>query len=637
MKKIYLKYLGPSLFLICISLINFLFFTFLRLLFYLYNKNTNNNEILINELLKAFILGLKFDGVIIGYINSIALIIILIYFFLSKKKVLNTILFYYYIIITIPIYFFLIANIPYFSFFYTPITNAIFHWIDTPSIMIKQVLYDFNFLKFLMFYLLFLFIIISIIFFFKRSLVLQEQQNKKVQIIIFLLLVILNMYILRGGISAPLRENQAAFSKNSFLNQIPLNGVFTFIKSLDQKTIFFKTEEAIKTLEKFGYKFLNINNNYILYQKINFKEEPKYYNIIIIIMESISTYYTKFLSKNSLTYELDTIAEKGIVFTNCWSTGKHTSSGIFSTLYSYPTIWSKRPTSSIHKVQYCGLPGTLKKYNYYNVFFTTQDLTFDNLQEFLPRNHFDTLIGISFYNKEEVISIYGVADHTMFNYGLSYINNVLINKDKPFFVCFLTTTNHSPYTLPQNIEFIPKSKKKNEKTIEYTSWAIGKFIKECQKYEWFKKTLFVITSDHGFFYFNDNLPVPLCIHNIPLIFYNPFIIEKNQINNSLISQCDIFPTIMNFLKLPYIRNVFGINAFKEKRRFVAYSEDKYTIAQNDSFQIVISRTGKIINKGKIIKKISYSEKILEDMRKFALSEIQMANFFIEKKLVNCNQ
>ena len=526
----------------------------------------------------------------------------------------------------------LVADIPYFLTFYSHITISIFNWIDTPLIMLKQVILD----KTLLIYLIGFLIFVSFYIYFLKRLLLTKAEEKTLtlfsNLLILIFILLLNFGISRGRIDSPLKESHACITNNSYINQLPLNGAFTFYKSIDYRTNFYDYDYALDIVKRNLY---SENTEPYIRRKITFEDNAcNMYNIVLIIMESMSTYNTGFKG-NTLTKELDTIAQNGITFINTWSTGKHTSSGIYSVLYSFPTIWSRRPTSSSEKTTYCGLPGTLKKLGYYNAFITTQSLSFDNLQEFIPSNHFDTIIGVGSFDKKDIVSIYGVPDHVMFEYGVRFINQSV--KNGPIFTCFLTTSNHSPYAIPENILFISKNTDISKKIIEYSSWSIGQFIKQCSKYEWFKNTLFVLVGDHGFLVKPDSNFVPLCLHNVPLIFYNPYLLDTSYVSTKLCLQTDIFPMIMNFLKCNYLNNTFGLDIFQQSRRFVYYSEDHSIVCQNDSFQVLINKygTAKIMKLKNIPTSNDYLHKMQEKMKEYALTHLQVASYLISKKQTSC--
>ncbi len=574
---------------------------------------------------------MQFDGVIIGYLNFLP---ISLSFLLHALKIdlLKKIIFVYYVLLYTLVYFLLIADIPYFLNFYSHITISIFNWINTPVMMLKQVISDRTFMFFLLAFLLF----ISAYIYLLKRILLNKSEEKTLpffsNILILIFFLMLNFAISRGRIDSPLKESHACLTGNSYFNQLPLNGAFTFYKSIDYRTNFYDYDYAMDVVKRSLY---IENTEPSISRKITFENQTcNKYNIVLIIMESMTTYNTGFKG-NTLTKELDTIAQNGITFINTWSTGKHTSSGIYSVLYSYPTIWSRRPTSSSEKTTYCGLPGTLKKLGYYNAFITTQSLSFDNLQEFIPANHFDTIIGIGSFNKKDVVSLYGVPDHIMFDYGVKYINQSV--KNGPIFTCFLTTSNHSPYVVPDNIPFNSNYSDISKKIVEYSSWSIGQFIKQCSQYEWFKNTLFVLVGDHGFLVKPDTNFVPLCLHNVPLIFYNPSLLDTAYTSNKLCLQVDVFPMIMSLLKCNYVNNSFGIDLFQQNRRFVYYSEDHSIVCQNDSFQVLINKSGNaeiLILKNLPIPE-NYMNEIKEKMKEYALTHLQIANYLISKRQTNC--
>ncbi|MCX7862755.1 MAG: sulfatase-like hydrolase/transferase [Bacteroidales bacterium] len=629
MKRIF----GSYKIIIIVTLLNYLLFSLVRLVFIFSTYHLNHSDIHSSLLFRALLKGLQFDGVVIGYINFIPLIIAFI-LNLYERKILYKTLFLYYAIIYVLSYLILFADIPYFTFFFSHITTVIFNWANTPIMMLRQILEDTYFLSFFIGFLIFAFLFVMLL---KKICLCYQPLSFTISplknLILFLLLLVINFYIARGRITAPIKEGHSCISSNTYVNQIPLNGVFTFIKSITYKTNYYDTDYAINTTKK----ILNVQNagNHIK-RDIVFNDQCNKYNVIMIIMEGMTLYHTHF-KNNNLTYELDTLSLNGITFTNMWSSGKHTSNGIYSILYAYPTIWSRRPTSSSIRTQYCGIPGTLKQLGYVNTFFTTHELSFDNLQEFIPQNHFDSLIGISHYKPEDIVSVYGVPDHKMFEYGIRYIHRFTQQNSQPFFVCFLTTSNHTPYVIPKNIHFVPKSKELSKQIVEYSSWAIGQFIKQCSQFEWYKNTLFVLVADHGFLVQSDNAFVPLSIHNIPLIFYNPYILKTKYISSDLCMQADVYPMLMNLLHCNYTNNTFGIDIFNQKRRFVFYSDDNILVCQNDSFQVRIHKSGssEIVSLKSLNLPFNEIQKIKNIMTEYTLTQIQTANYLINHRQTSC--
>lgn len=608
----------------------FLIFTLFRLLFFFSTNHFLSQNENFNYILRAFIKGLQFDSVVISFGMIVILFLIFVHNYFKKQILIWLIKFWLWLFFGV-CFFFLAASSPYFNYNFSHITIAMFNWIDTPTMMIKQVITDWKYVLYFIIYLfsLFIFIYVVNLMFSKTELV---PLRKHLNILLFFLFLGITFLGARGRISAPLKESNATICDNAYINQIPFNSVFTFIKSIDYNISFLDNENALEIVKK----HFNIQSNEISINRVYTYEECTLKpNVVIILMEAMTLCNMGISKEISLTPFLDSLAQKSIFFTNVWSAGKHTSNGIFSTLYGYPAIWSRRATSTSNKTSYCGLPGTLKKHGYFNIFFTTHDLSFDNLAEFLPMNHFDSAICSAHYPASEIIGMYGVPDHVMFKKGIETLKNF---HNRQFLAVFLTSSNHGPYVLPKNISFKPKSNEIEHQIVEYADWSLKEFFKDCQDQEWFDNTIFVLIADHGFIVKKELTYVPLCLHKIPLIIFSPKLISSPFVLDKLASQMDVFPTVMGVLKKNYINSTFGINLLEESRPYVYYSDDNKMICLNDTFMYVYTKNKdeklfKFNNPSKNI--ISSYPSIALKMKEYMLSQLQVAILFSDSRKTNC--
>ena len=83
----------------------------------------------------------------------------------------------------------------------------------------------------------------------------------------------------------------------------------------------------------------------------------------------------------------------------------------------------------------------------------------------------------------------------------------------------MTTSNHRPYTYPENRIDIP-SKSNREGGVKYTDYALGEFLKIAATKPWFDNTIFVITADHCAGSAGKTALPPHKYH-IPLLIYAP--------------------------------------------------------------------------------------------------------------------
>ena len=87
------------------------------------------------------------------------------------------------------------------------------------------------------------------------------------------------------------------------------------------------------------------------------------------------------------------------------------------------------------------------------------------------------------------------------------------NNNEPMMLTLLTTTNHAPWIIPdKHRNEIPEFNSdfkgpfsESRRTMRYVDFALGKFIEEAKKQDWFENTIFIITADHGLNIFKDKI------------------------------------------------------------------------------------------------------------------------------------
>jgi len=180
---------------------------------------------------------------------------------------------------------------------------------------------------------------------------------------------------------------------------------------------------------------------------------------------------------------------------------------------------------------------------------------------FFKNNGFNVIDRTDFESDEITFSnIWGVADENLFDKTLKEADKSFAN-NQPFFNFVLTTSNHRPYSYPENRIDIP-SKTGREGAIKYTDYAIGTFIEKARQHDWFNNTLFVIMADHcagG----RGKTEIPIENYHIPMLIYAPKILKPQTID-TLASQIDISPTIFGLLNFSYPSKFFGKDILKLK-------------------------------------------------------------------------
>lgn len=628
-----------------------LFFTIFRIILFLTNisKLDFASENSISNTLLAFLMGFRFDNVIVAYFLSVPFLFLSLLHVFNKKPSIPVILIIKWYLNSLLIVSFLICSIdiPYFIKFYTRFSVSALSWLDNGGFVLGMIFNDFS-----LWLYIFPFILISALFLFVSKRIIKsylkdaDKTNKisskiGLRILFFIVFSLLIFISIRGRttIKSPIREGTAFFCDNTFLNYLGLNPVFTTISSLKLELKNKKLQlnlmsenDAINYIKKYYSEFQfdtlvsPICRNITSINPLNKK------NVVIIIMESMSAYNTRqFKGVESLTPFLDSLEDNSLCFTNAYSAGIHTFNGIYSTLFSYPSLPKFHPMKSLIFEPHQGLANVLKSNDYYNIFFINHDEQFDNIGGFLSANGYNRIVSEKDFKSSEIKGTMGVPDHVLFTYAINELNK-LSEKNKPFLSVFMTSSNHIPYVLPEDINFKPKSGDIESQMIEYSDWAISGFLKEAKSQKWFSETIFVLMGDHGNCY-DGTYEIPLSYVHCPLILYNTGLQHK-EISN-IASQIDISPTVLGLLGVSYQNNTMGIDLLNESRPYAYFSNEDFIGCIDNEFLFMsgLDKSDKLYkfkNKSTVNLIDSFPNKA-DSMKKFAFSNMQVYQWMINHK------
>lgn len=623
-------------------LITLLVFTLFRLVLVVLNLGKINEIISIEKgislILQSLVFGFRFDSLVICFSLSVFIMLFLIAYFSNIKSKLFYKINHYLIIILFSILFSISSiDIPYFQYFFSRFTLRGFLWIDSFDFVIKMIFQEWSFI---IYFILFILIIIGFVWImnrnYKSNLLKLETKNKISVLNIFSFLIIIGLCFIgmrgRLEIKSPLRIGTAYFSNYPLLNQIGLNPNYTLAKSIEEANELKK--KGLSLIDNNTAKqFVEDEFKSFLNKDIVFKS-PKKLNVVLVIMESMSAEYMGyFTGESSLTPNLDKIAKESISFTNSYTAGIHTYNGVYSTLFSLPALLDIHSMKTTQIPELNGLPNILKSNGYNTLYFTTHDDQFDNIGGFLKANSVDKIISVSDYPKSQIKSTLGVSDHIMFDKAIQTINS--IDKSKPFFASLLTSSFHNPYVYPENIDLKTKSKDIKYKMLEYSDWAIGRFIEKAKECTWFENTVFVFIADHGAYIGNNPYPIPLAYHHTPFLIYSPSNLSPKEIDNHCL-QIDLSPTILSLLNLNYTHNNLGVDIINNTRRYAYFSSDDRIGVLDDKYLYIWDKNSNeylYLYKKKDTKNyIKEEREKANDMKKYAFSMIQYTydNFHLKK-------
>jgi phosphoglycerol transferase MdoB-like AlkP superfamily enzyme len=374
--------------------------------------------------------------------------------------------------------------------------------------------------------------------------------------------------LMRGGFQKyPISKSSCYYSKHSVLNYAALNGFWNLVNTLARAQVkenpyrFYEKAEAEELVRQL---YLTEKDSIISIFKV---AKP---NIVILMMESISADAIACLGgEKGIMPEFDSLALKGLLFTNFYATGFRTDQGIVAVLSSFPA----QPATAIIKDfgKFERLPNLVTEVGhsgYHSSFYYGGDISYANTATYLTSAGIEYLAGVNEVPHTRKTD-WGAYDEDLFSF---YISDSL-HRPEPFLSVMLTLTNHEYFDA--DVEKVFNRKEKNNgylNTAHYTDKCIARFIREASKRAWYKNTVFIITSDHAHILplgRNYNEPGR---HHIPFLIFGEPLKHKFQgktIEN-IASHLDIAPTLLAQLKLDHDQFRYGKDLLNPYTRGYAY-------------------------------------------------------------------
>lgn len=359
-----------------------------------------------------------------------------------------------------------------------------------------------------------------------------------------------------------------SLSNNVYAQEIARNGPYEFVSAFYNNGLdyfkFYPNIDSKEALDSVRSLIKQDNQEFVNDSSIErittTNARPSKYNIVLIVVESLSAeYLTDFGSPDNITPYLDSIKKDSLFFTNLYATGTRTVRGLEALTLGTPPLPGssiiRRPANS----NLFNISTVFKHHGYDSNFMFGGFSYFDNLENYFSNNGYK-VTDRNNLSKDEITfaNIWGVADEDLFKKSLE-INDESYNKHTPFFSLIMTTSNHRPYTFPENRIDLPSGGGRRA-AVKYTDYAIGKFIEDAKKRGWFDNTIFIITADHCASSAGKT-KLPIEKYHIPLLIYAPKILKPNVID-SLASQIDILPTIFGLLNFSYNSKFMGRDILK---------------------------------------------------------------------------
>lgn len=544
-----------------------LFFTMHRVVFLIW-FNTINYPVL--SLLKSFFIGARYDFSIVSTFILTGFLLAAIILLIPKTKILARIIFTLWLgIANTAILFLSVAEFPFYANYTSRLNHLFFEYLTDPKELIVTLSGIVPLIP-----MAILFVLVGLVMWYlgdqiSRAFTYGAHDKVWLRMLLIVFMAGIILVGIRGGVQRrPLNWGEAFFSSHNFLNQLALNGSYNL---LAQAKIFVKEQQNQITSKRF---YTEGEAREIIAQikkrepapnpVIKFDSKP---NVVVIVMESFAPKYIGAMGAPiSMTPNFDDMVGKGIFFTSFYAAATRTSRALTSLLLSYPPLPGVNLTKKVEAQQF--IPSVayyMNKQGYTSLFLYGGDKNFEGMAGFFTNSGFQ-----NFYGSERLKGIHynpiGLYDEDLFNNAVKLFNN----QGNPFFAVIMTLTNHGPYTVPDY--YAKEEKNINKKELlafKYSDYALGKFFEEAQKRDWYKNTVFFITSDHSalFHDFDETR------FKIPMLIYSPLITERKEIT-SVASQLDFAPSLLNMLGLDGAQNFIGSD-FSSNKGYAYILDDPY--------------------------------------------------------------
>jgi phosphoglycerol transferase MdoB-like AlkP superfamily enzyme len=389
-------------------------------------------------------------------------------------------------------------------------------------------------------------------------------------------------------------NKHAEWSENRYENELSKTGIHSFFAAFRNNelsyTDFYLTqdiEESIIELKKNVIApddSLVSNDKFSLRRIIKNDGEETTPNVIFICIESLSAeFMTRYGNTWGVTPYMDTLINKSVNFNNLYANGTRTVRGMEAITLSIPPSPGRSIVKRENNTNFFNIGTIFEQKGYKNVFFYGGDGYFDNMNQFFGGNGFDIvdrgrgyLMGDEFSAKRTNIednevtfeNAWGVCDEDIYR---KVIKEADINhkNNKPFFNFVMTTSNHRPYTYPENKIDVPSGAGRHG-AVKYTDYAIDQFIKIARSKPWFDNTVFVVMADHCASSAGKR-ELDIDKYHIPAFIYN---LKGNvpQDIDKLCSQIDLFPTLFGYFNWTYESQLIGQDITKmtqtDERAFI---------------------------------------------------------------------
>lgn len=355
----------------------------------------------------------------------------------------------------------------------------------------------------------------------------------------------------------PANPSTAAFSSDHLVNELCLNSAYSVLYAIYRlkdetgKTRIYPKMPQQEVVQRIRRGMLLPPDAFVsdeiptLHRQKPLAVRQRPMNLVIILEESLGAQYVGALGGRPYTPELDKLAGQGLWFKQLYATGTRSVRGIEAVVTGfYPS-----PSRSVVKLglsqnNFFTIARILKTAGYKSDFIYGGESHFDNMRGFLLANGFDRVIDENDYPAPDFRGTWGVSDGDLFKRADEEFDR---HGDNPFFALVFTSSNHSPYDLPESpAANLTAGKGTVANAIRYADYALGEFFRKARASKYWDNTLFLVVADHDDVVKGPSL-IPIEHFHIPGLILGGGV--EPAVYRKIASQADLAPTLLSMMGL----------------------------------------------------------------------------------------
>ena len=404
-----------------------------------------------------------------------------------------------------------------------------------------------------------------------RQFFLRKSPNNWKSWLITLIVLALTVVSMRGGLQLrPIKNIHASYYGQGKYVPLILNSPFSILSTLGQKQL----EEKKYFSSAQAKQYFNADLSF-------YSDSSHQKNVVLIILESFAKEYIGFYNNfEGYTPFLDSLMSQSLVCTHAYANGKKSIEGIPAIINGIPALTDKPYILSQYGAQKSNnIASILHGQGYETSFYHGGHPGTMGFDAYAEMAGFDDYVDMSKYPKSEkdYDGKWGIFDEPFFQ----FFADELDQNQAPFFASIFSLSSHHPYTIPkQHQGKFKKGELPIHESVGYSDYALKEFFKRAKQSDWYDNTIFVITADHTFKSTHKSYQNSNGLYAIPIVFHSPSDSLVGSIDK-VCQQTDIFPSIIDYLKIDTNLVSFGNSIWADQGYAVNYLNDIYQFFEEE--------------------------------------------------------